>query len=51
MGEAVIDLPVHGRSQRVRSVTEMRTRDVTAAFWLVEAHAEYLLERWSEYHG
>lgn len=50
-GEVVIELAVAGRPQRVRNVAGMRANDVAAAFWLVEQHAEYLLERWREYHG
>ena len=50
-GEVVIELATAARPQTIRSVARMRTRDVTAAFWLVEAHTVYLLQRWREYHG
>lgn len=50
-GEVVIELPAGDRPQAVRSVAGMRTADVTAAFWLVEEHADYLLQCWRRYHG
>lgn len=50
-GEVVIALAIPGARQTVRSVSGMRPSDVTAAFWLVEERAEYLLQRWKEYHG
>lgn len=50
-GEVVIELATTDVSQTVRSVAKMRTSDVVAAFRLVEEHAEYLHERWREYHG
>ncbi len=49
-GEVVIVLAAGGAPQKIREVAGMRTADVTAAFWLVEEHAEYLLERWRQYH-
>ena len=50
-GEVIIGLPARGRRQTIREVAGMGAADVTRAFWLVEAHANYLLERWNEYHG
>ena len=50
-GEVVITLAVEDRPQTVRTVAGMRPADVTAAFWLVEEHTNYLLERWREFHG
>jgi alkanesulfonate monooxygenase SsuD/methylene tetrahydromethanopterin reductase-like flavin-dependent oxidoreductase (luciferase family) len=50
-GEVVIVLPVPGGAPAVREVAGMRADDVVRAFWIVEEHAEYLLERWREYHG
>ena len=50
-GEVVIELEVGGTPQTIRTIAEMRPSDVANAFWLVEAHTEYLLERWKEYHG
>ncbi|MBA3889648.1 MAG: hypothetical protein H0X64_03880 [Gemmatimonadaceae bacterium] len=47
----MIELAGTDRPQAVRSVARMRASDVTAAFWIVEEHAEYLLKRWREYHG
>jgi hypothetical protein len=29
----------------------MRRSDVVAAFWILEAHADYLMERWREHHA
>ena len=49
-GEVVIEL-AGTDPQSVRSVARMRGSDVTAAFWIVEEHTEYLLKRWREYHG
>ena len=46
----MIELARPGRAQTVRSVARMRASDVTAAFWVVEEHTEYLLNRWREYH-
>lgn len=50
-GEVVIELAAPDRPQSIRYVAGMRTSDVTAAFWIVEEHTNYLLERWREYHG
>ena len=50
-GEVVIELAEPGRPQTVRSVAGMRASEITAAFWIVEEHTQYLLERWREYHG
>lgn len=50
-GEAVIDLATAVHPQSVRSVWRMRTNDVATAFWIVEEHMDYLLERWREHHG
>lgn len=50
-GEVVIVLAAAGKAQIVREVTGMRADDVAAAFWIVEEHADYLLQRWREYHG
>lgn len=50
-GQAVIELAGPDRPQTIRSIARMRTSDITAAFWIVEEHTEYLLKRWREYHG
>lgn len=50
-GEAVIELATTTHSQSIRSVWGMRTNDVATAFWIVEEHTDYLLERWREHHG
>jgi len=50
-GEAVIMLATTGRKQSLTSVTSLRDADVARAFWIVESHSEYLLERWTEFHG
>lgn len=49
--EAVIALAHGGRAQLLVSVTGLRDADVARAFWIVESHAEYLLDRWTEFHG
>jgi hypothetical protein len=49
-GEVVIELADGARKQSVRKIAGMRTRDVAAAFWLVEEHTKYLMARWREYH-
>lgn len=50
-GEAVIELARPHHAQLIRAVVGMRTRDVVRAFWIVEAHTEYLLDQWRKYHG
>ena len=50
-GEAVIELASGGRPQVIRSVAGMRSADVVRAFRIVEEYAEYLLDKWREYHG
>ena len=50
-GEVVIVLAAESRRQMIRTVSGMRPADVTAAFWLVEAHTTYLLQRWRAYHA
>jgi hypothetical protein len=47
----VIDLPEGDRPLGVRTIRRMRDADVVAAFRLVEANAEMLLEQWRKYHG
>ena len=47
----VIDLPEGGRPLSIRSIWRMRDADVVAAFRLVEANVEMLLEQWRKYHG
>lgn len=49
--EVVIDLATPRRRQTIRSVSRMRTADVTKAFWIVEENTDYLLRVWREYHG
>ena len=49
-GEVVITLATAGQAQRIREVVGMRDRDVATAFWIVEEHTAFLLERWREYH-
>lgn len=51
VGEVVILLPAGGARPRVRSVYGMSDADAVRAFRIVEAHAEYLFEKWREYHG
>ncbi len=50
-GEVVIELAVGKKPQTIRTVAGMRTNDVTAAFWTVGEHTEYLLQCWRKYHG
>ena len=50
-GEVVIELAAAGRPQTIREVVGMRTQDVVSAFWIVEEHTLYLLQRWRQYHG
>lgn len=50
-GETVIELATATNPQTIRSVSGMRTNDVAAAFWIVEEHSGYLLDRWREHHG
>ena len=47
----VIELATTGVEQSIREVAGMRSSDVTQAFWIVEEHAELLLDRWREIHG
>ena len=47
----VIDLPEAGRPLSIRTIWRMRDADVVAAFRLVEANVEMLLEQWRKYHG
>lgn len=50
-GEVVIELAALGRPQTIRDAVGMRSHDVATAFWIVEEHMDYLLERWRDYHG
>lgn len=50
-GEVVIELAVGEKPQAIRSAAGMRAADITAAFWLVEEHTDYLLKCWRRYHG
>lgn len=50
-GEVVIELATANGVQTVRTVAGMRTREVAAAFWIVEEHTDYLLQCWRRYHG
>ena len=50
-GEAVIRLASGGATQSLVSVTGLRDADAARAFWMVESHSKYLLERWMEIHG
>jgi len=47
----VIDLPDANQSLGIRKIRRMRETDVMAAFRLVEANVELLLEHWRRYHG
>ena len=47
----VIDLPDANQSLGIRKIRRMRDADVVAAFRLVEANIELLLEHWRKYHG
>lgn len=47
----VIDLPDADQSLGIRKIRRMRDADVVAAFRLVEANIELLLEHWRKYHG
>ena len=47
----VIDLPDKDQSLAIRSIQRMRDVDVVAAFRLVEANVEMLLEQWRKHHG
>lgn len=49
--EVVIALATAGVVQTIRAVAGMRSSDVVQAFWIVEEHAELLLNRWRELHG
>jgi Domain of unknown function (DUF4160) len=49
--EVVIELATPEANQTIREVAGMRAADVTQAFWIVEEHAELLLEHWRRYHG
>ena len=49
--EVIIKLSVGEKLQTIRTVAGMRTNDVTAAFWIVEEHTEYLPQCWRKYHG
>jgi hypothetical protein len=49
--EVVIDLATPQRRQTIRRVSRMRTSDVVKAFWIVEAHTDYLMKCWRKYHG
>jgi hypothetical protein len=50
-GFKVIDLPIEGRSVRLRTIRSMRGPDVIAAVRLVEANAAMLLREWRRHHG
>ena len=50
-GEVVIELADGDRPQTIRNVVGLRTREITAAFWLVEEHSEHLMASWRKYHG
>ena len=50
-GEVVIELAALGRPQTIRDAVGMRSHDVATAFWIVEEHMDFLLKRWSDYHG
>ena len=47
----VIDPPDEDRPLSLRTIRRMRDVDVVAAFRLVEANVELLLEQWRKYHG
>jgi hypothetical protein len=47
----VIDLPDGDQPLGIRTIVNMRDADVVAAFRLVEANIEMLLEKWRKYHG
>ena len=47
----VIDLPDKDQSLGIRRIRQMRDVAVVAAFRLVEANVEMLLEQWRKYHG
>ena len=47
----VIDLPDDDKSVGIRKMRRMRDTNVLAAFRLVEANVELLLEHWRRYHG
>jgi hypothetical protein len=50
-GEVVIMLGSDGRPQQIRTISGMRDVDVADAFWIVEEHSSFLLERWYAIHG
>ena len=47
----VINLPEGDQPPTIRRVRGGHTADVTAAFRLVEANVEMLLNEWRRYHG
>ena len=47
----VIDLPEGNQPLSIRTIRRMRAPDVVAAFRVVEANVEMLLEQWRKYHG
>ena len=49
--EVVIELATTEVDQTIREIAGMRSSDVTQAFWIVEEHADLLLNRWREFHG
>jgi hypothetical protein len=47
----VVNLPEGDQPPTIRRVRGMRTPDVIAAFRVVEANVEMLLNEWRRYHG
>lgn len=50
-GEVVIILPSPDERAVIRGVAGLGPAAVTRAYWIVEEHAEYLRNRWREFHG